>query len=163
MSALIQFIATRIRPLLPRIIAIVVAIGILVGFYYLYQYTREQQAQKQLKDIANANPNGRTVTIMMFHVDWCPHCKKALPEWKAFCDEYHGKQVGGYMVECKDVDCTNNKDAAIKSLMDKYKVEQFPTIKGFLAGKDGVETTVDFDAKVTKSNLEQFVISVASN
>ena len=162
MSSLVQFIASRLRPMFPRILMAVVAIGIAVGLYYLYQYTKTQDKERQLKDIANANPNGHTVSIMMFHVEWCPHCKKALPEWNAFKDEYDGKQVGGYMVECKDMDCTNNKDPAIKSILEKYSVEQFPTIKGILAGKDGVETTVDFDAKVSKQNLEQFVISVAS-
>jgi thiol-disulfide isomerase/thioredoxin len=162
MSNLITFIIQRIRPLLPRIITALVVFAIVVGLYYLYQHARKTEQEKQLKNIANANPNGHTVSILMFHVDWCPHCKKALPEWRAFCDEYDGKQVGGYMVECKDLDCTESKDPALKSLMDKYKVNQFPTIKGVLAGKDGVETTVDFDAKVTKKNLEQFVISVAS-
>jgi thiol-disulfide isomerase/thioredoxin len=162
MSNLISFILQRIRPILPRIITIIVVVVIAAGLYYLYQHAQKVEEEKQMKNIANANPNGYTLSILMFHVDWCPHCKKALPEWRAFCDEYDGKQVGGYMVECKDLDCTDNKDPAMKSLTDKYIVKQFPTIKAVLAGKDGVETTVDYDAKVNKKNLEQFVISVAS-
>ena len=51
MSNLVQFIASRIRPMFPRILMVVIAVGIAVGLYYLYQHTKKLDKEKQLKDI----------------------------------------------------------------------------------------------------------------
>jgi thiol-disulfide isomerase/thioredoxin len=147
--------------MLPALIGVIVFLLIAWGLYTLYTSTSKQAAQQQLQDISNANPNGKTIVIYMFHVDWCPHCKKAMPEWKQFVDEYNGKLIGGYTIECKDVDCTDSKSATIKALTDKFEVTQFPTIKGVMPDEKGKEITVDYDAKVKKTNLEQFVLSMA--
>jgi thiol-disulfide isomerase/thioredoxin len=162
-SSLIDFLMIRVRPILPTLIGLVVFVLVAWGLYTLYVKSA-QETNNDLANVSNASPNGKTLVIYMFHVDWCPHCKKALPEWNQFVEEYDKKIIGGYTVECKDVDCTDNKSPTIKALLDEYKVEQFPTIKGVVpGGPDGKNTVVDFDAKVKKSNLEQFVISISQN
>jgi thiol-disulfide isomerase/thioredoxin len=112
---------------------------------------------------------------MLFYVDWCPHCIKDIPEWDAFAEIYNNKEVNGRLIQCYDIDCTDdNGDVTIQfdpidgtstnmsptpikisKLIKKYKIDSYPTIK---LSKD--DTTVDFEAKVTKQNLIQFVTSV---
>ena len=130
---------------------------------------------KKAANIANANNIKPITSVYFFHVDWCPHCVKAIPEWNAFVEIYNGKEINGHLVQCYDIDCTDdNGDATVQfdpkdgtptrmeptpikiaQLVKKYKVDSYPTIK---LTKDDV--VVDFDAKVTKENLIQFVNSV---
>jgi thiol-disulfide isomerase/thioredoxin len=148
-----------------KTVGIVGVLLLLVGvFYYVYTYMYLPNKQKtKMSDVANAEPNGKTITIFMFHVNWCPHCKTALPEWNMFKDEYNQKLVNGYIIECIATDCTENKNPDIASLLEKYKVEYFPTIKGVMVGPNGQNMTIDYSAKVNRSNLEQFVISLSES
>ena len=116
----------------------------------------------KFKNVANASATGNAITIFMFHVDWCPHCKKAMPEWQMFRDEYHGKQVNGYQISCIDLDCTNANEPTIKTAMDKYGIKQYPTVLALVPDSNGTEVRVDYDARVKKVNLEKFVISVST-
>lgn len=162
MSAFLKLLYSRFRPFFPTIYAIVFAIVAVLASYYAYTYLYlPNQQEKQFKDVANSSPNGRIITIFMFHVDWCPHCKKALPEWQSFSDQYNGKQINGYQIECKNVDCTNDKDVNIKMLVDKYSLKQYPTVIAVIPGANGKELRVDYEAKVKKEYLEKFANSVA--
>jgi thiol-disulfide isomerase/thioredoxin len=163
MSAFFNLLFVRLKPHLRKIIAIL-TIAIVFGIVY-YAYNKIYLPKKQNKlfqDVANAPPTGRTITVMMFHVDWCPHCKRAMPEWNMFSGEYDGKQVNGYKIDCKEYDSTNAEDPKIKRLLDEYKIKQYPTVIAVVPTPDGKEQRVDFEAKVTKNNLETFVISVAT-
>jgi thiol-disulfide isomerase/thioredoxin len=90
------------------------------------------------------------ISIMYFYTEWCPYCKKAEPEWKKF-EKYvdNINNTNDYNVTLTAVDCDEKK-----SLADKYKVEGYPSVKLFYKGK-----VQDFDAKVTKENLVQFLNS----
>jgi thiol-disulfide isomerase/thioredoxin len=161
--SLFTFIYGRIKPYLGiiSILVAVIVIGILINYAY-YSVYLPNKADQVFKDVANSSPNGSTVTVFMFHVDWCPHCKKALPEWNMFHTEYHGKLVNGYKVECVELNCTESKDAKVKDMLEKYKIEYFPTIKGVMEDGNGKEMIVDYDAKVSRINLEKFVLSLAN-
>ena len=162
-----SFLSFTLQRLDPYIKSIGIALGLLIVagvFYYVYTYMYLPKKQTlPMSDVANATPNGKTITIFMFHVNWCPHCKTALPEWKMFKDEYHNKLVNGYNIECVDTDCTDNKNSDIANLLEKYKVEYFPTVKGVMAGPNGQNLTVDYNAKVNHSNLEKFAISLSES
>lgn len=164
MAGFLDFVMQRLSPYMKTIgILVSVLIAISVFYYaYTYMYLPKKQSQ-QMSDVANAEPNGKTITIFMFHVNWCPHCKTALPEWNMFKDEYNKKLVNGYIIECIDTDCTENKKPEIANLLEKYKVEYFPTVKGVMVGPNGQSMTVDYNAKVNRSNLGQFVISLSES
>ena len=95
--------------------------------------------------------NSSPVEILLFHTDWCPHCKTAKPEWDKVSEEYSSKTVNGRKIIFKDINCTT-ETAETEQLMTKYKVEGFPTIK--LLKDDNV---IDFDAKPIYSNLVSFI------
>jgi thiol-disulfide isomerase/thioredoxin len=136
-------------------IMIIVIVLSLVAIYSYNQYVnskstfyanRENEPQDQ-----NSN---RTATLMLFYVDWCPHCKTAKPEWESLKSQYDGKMINGYTITFVEYNCTNETEE-ISQLMDKYNIEGYPTIKLL---KDN--QIIEYDAKPTKSTMEQFLNTV---
>ena len=150
MANLIEVISKVIRPYYYYIIAFVVLILFVTIGVYSYNNIQSQQKNK-FSDVANANRRNKESVVYFFHVDWCPHCKKALPEWKNFVSKYDGKEINGYIIKCKDIDCTK-ETSQITDLINRYKIDSYPTIKLI---KDS--TTIDFESKITASSLEKFV------
>ncbi len=96
----------------------------------------------------------KTVTIYLFYADWCPHCKRAKPTWNEVKTDYEGKTVNGYLVHFEEINCTEENEE-VADMIRKYKVEGYPTIKM----QKGAQV-IEFDAKITKDNLEKFISSV---
>ena len=88
-------------------------------------------------------------TIRMFKVDWCPHCKKALPEFQAVQDQHDGKVVNGYKLRFMVVD---GEDPANESMVNEFKVQGYPTV---VLTKDG--KNIEYDAKVDQATLQNFI------
>lgn len=130
---------------------------VLVGVIAYYSFMKWGTLTKEQK--TTDMPLGGNLTIYFFHVDWCPHCKTAAPEWNAFKDEYNGKTVKGFKITCVDTDCTDDSSPEIKALMDKYNIESFPTVKGVLEN-EGKSKVMSYEAKVNKKNLEKFVNTI---
>ena len=104
---------------------------------------------------ANGSSNGsKSAELMLFSVDWCPHCKTAKPEWENLKASLEGKQLNGYNIVFSDWNCTQETDK-INHLINKYKIEGYPTIKLL---KDG--QIIEFDAKPTESTLRDFLNNV---
>lgn len=130
-----------------------IAIGL--SYYFYKQYSDKQTVfyanRENIPKDLNAN---KTATLMLFYVDWCPHCKTAKPEWSTLKDEYDGKTINGYIVNFVEHNCTNETEE-ISQLMDKYSIEGYPTIK---LVKDN--QIIEYDAKPTKATMEQFLHTV---
>ena len=101
-----------------------------------------------------SSQNSKDAEIMFFYVDWCPHCKTAKPAWNDVKSEYENKTINGYKVIFTEINCTE-ETAEVESLMNKYNIEGFPTIKLL---KDG--QVIEYDAKPTKETLTQFLNTV---
>ena len=163
MSALLNLIYYRFKRHLPTIYSILGLVLVIAVSYYVYKNVYLPRIKnKKFKDVANTNPNQGGITVFMFHVDWCPHCKKALPEWQMFSDQYNGTMLNGYQIECKEVDCTKSDDPNIKSMLDKYDLKQYPTIIAMVPSSGGKDKRVDYDAKVKKEYLDKFIVSVTT-
>jgi thiol-disulfide isomerase/thioredoxin len=93
----------------------------------------------------------KSAEIMMFSVDWCPHCKSAAPEWDNLVEANNGKTVNGHSIKYSKINCTE-ESPDVELLIKKYGIEGYPTIKLI---KDG--QVIDFDAKPTKDNLNKFL------
>lgn len=130
-----------------------------LSVYYYSNLSKNYKKEKNLKDIPNSNRRDKSVDILFFHADWCPHCTKALPTWHSFVDKYDNKVVNGYTINCiggrGGIDCSNNEDAKSNEIRKKYNINSFPSIK---MNKD--DLTIDFDAKITDDNLGKFVNSI---
>lgn len=106
------------------------------------------------KEFVNKNKNSEDILIMYFYTEWCPYCKKAKPEWNKF--ETYINNINkslDYTINLVSVNCDEDK-----SIAEKYDVEGYPTVK--LIYKEKV---YDFDAKVTKENLVEFLDSINTN
>jgi thiol-disulfide isomerase/thioredoxin len=161
MTPFLSFLYSKIKQYVPiMIMAFVIVFFGIIG-YTAYQKQIKNQELKKFKDVANADPNGREITIYFFFANWCPHCKIAKPEWAAFKDNYHKKMINGSRIECIEIDCTDDSVGSVKATIEKYEVNSFPTIKATLIGGDGKENVVEYDAKVKKENLEKFVQSIS--
>jgi thiol-disulfide isomerase/thioredoxin len=126
-----------------------------LGYYVYSKYIGNNTSYNanREKDSFNSDSN-KVATMMLFYVDWCPHCKTAKPEWENLKSEYEGKQINGYTIAFTEYNCTT-ESAETDELMNRYKIEGYPTIKLI---KDN--EVVEYDAKPTKSTMEQFLHTV---
>ena len=162
MASTIELLLTYIRPYWFRILIVfLLSVFLTVGYYAYKRFTLNLPAKNPHSDVANKIDSGKEITITLYHVDWCPHCKKAMPEWNGFKDEYNGKLVNGYKVSCIDIDCTDDNNQRITDMLKNKGIESFPTIKATMEGKNGKEMTISFESKTTKKNLEKFLLSIS--
>ena len=148
-------LATIKSKMTPAVIAIVIFCILLIGFsiYYYYKYVapKLKPTYNAATGIDSGPAGSKQAEIILFYVDWCPHCKTAKPEWEKVRDKYQGQQVNGYVVTFTEMNCTN-ETSEVSQMIDKYKIEGYPTIK--LIKDDQV---IEFDAKPTKDTLSQFL------
>lgn len=126
-------------------------IGISIYYYYKYIAPKLSPTYNAGSGIDTGAAGSNQAEIILFYVDWCPHCKTAKPEWEKVRDKYQGQQVNGYVVTFTELNCTN-ETAEVSQMINKYKIEGYPTIK--LIKDDQV---IEFDAKPTKDTLTQFL------
>ena len=163
MAGFIQTIYTRFISPYTFLITVMVALLLFsAAAYFAYKYYNNASVEdKKFKDLANTPATGQIITIYMFYVDWCPHCKVALPEWNKFKEDYDEKTMNGYTLQVSEVNCTDDKSPQVTSYLEKYSVDSFPTIKAVMKGNDDKDITIDFDAKTNYSNLEKFAQSAS--
>ena len=127
----------------------VIFIIVLCVVFLIYYFTKS----KNIKTTAIDNNNGsdKQAELMLFYVDWCPHCKTAKPVWEDLKAEYQDKTIDGYYILFTEVNCTE-ETSEIEKLIKKYNIEGYPTIKLI---KDG--QIIDFDSKVSKDTLTEFL------
>jgi len=143
----------------------IVIIIVLIIFIFIGKYVYDSFFSKKnnkFTNVANASPDltaTNVAKIYFFNVDWCPHCKTAVPIWQEFCEDNDGKVFGNYKLECvggkAGTNCTNDSDANINSLITKFNIEGYPTVK---IVKDGEQ--IEYGTKITKETLEQYVNAV---
>ena len=132
-------------------IAIIVLIFVVAAYFLYRNYANQSNYETITDDIYEEmdNNDGSEAELMIFHVDWCPHCKTALPEWEKLKQEYANKKVNGHKIIFMEYNCTEESEETAHT---NTLVTAFPTIKLKVEGR-----VIEFDAKVTKSNLEQFL------
>ena len=179
MANLITYVNTVLKPYYKYIIGfLLLFLFILVARFAYRTYFVRVNKNKKYSDVANTNNVSPIVAIYFFHVDWCPHCIKAQPEWNNFKSQYNNTMINGYLLQCYDIDCTDdngdevvqfdNSDPAVSiqtniaptpmklsELIKKYNIDSYPTVK---LTKD--EMVVEFDSRITKDTLIKFVNSV---
>jgi len=134
------------------LIAILIILFGIAGYYAYIWYGSPVINKKEQDDVSNANRNDKEIEIYFFHVDWCPHCKTAQPQWNKFVQKYDNTNMNGYNIQCIDVDCTDDKDEKVSAYIRRFDIQSYPTLKMI---KD--DSQIDYEAKITSDNLEQFL------
>ena len=138
------------------LLTIVVLIAAIVYVYRKYLVPKMSPTYVENKEfIEDDSAVDRDAEMMIFTVDWCPYCKKAMPVWNKFKEEYDGKKINGYTLYFKTINCTDEKDVEVKDLLNKYNIDGYPTIK---LVKDG--EVISYDAKPEFETLQQFLQTV---
>ena len=129
----------------------------IIASVYAYDWYGKKQVEKPAyDDVANANRRDKPVDVLLFSTEWCPHCVKAKPQWKAFSDKFNKKVINGYVINCINVDCTDSEaDSSVQAYIQQYSIEHYPTVK--MLANDKI---VDFEASVNEQNLEKFVNTI---
>jgi thiol-disulfide isomerase/thioredoxin len=157
MANIIEVIRKLFSPYYKYVLtAVIFAIFVYVGYYAYNTYYVNPKKDKVYSDVANANQR-KGITILFFHVDWCPHCKKAQPEWNKFVDQYNDQEMNGYIIHCQDIDCTKETSDVTRAI-NEYKIDSYPTIKMI---KD--EKVIEFDARINQNTLDQFINTMLNN
>jgi len=144
------------KTILPVLLGVIL-LGLVsyMGYVYYKQYVASKTAFNANRENGTQDPNSsKKANLMLFYVDWCPHCKTAKPEWEDLKSSYEGKSINGYNVVFTEYNCTT-ESAEVSQLMDKYKIDGYPTIKLI---KDN--QVIEYDAKPTKTTMEQFLHTV---
>ena len=135
--------------------AIVIILGIFAwAAYYAYMRWGKPKDTKLHTEIHQA-VGDKDVTIYLFHVDWCTHCKKAKPHWDSFKNQYNGRVINGSKITCVDINCTDTDSPEITQAINKFSITAYPTVKMM---KDN--QFYEFDAKIDEKNLAEFVNQV---
>ena len=131
---------------------------ILIAVFVYYQYVKPSLSPTYKANREKMNGEDGTDTreaeLMFFYTDWCPHCKTAKPDWAEVKAEFENKTINGDHIIFTEVNCTTESDE-VEKLMNKYKIEGYPTIKLL---KDG--QVIEYDAKPSKDTIIQFLNSV---
>ena len=134
---------------------IILFVGIAIYYYYYHIVPASKPAYNPNHEHMPASSNNsKEAELLLFYVDWCPHCKTAKPAWEEIKAQYENKTINGYRVIFTEINCTE-ETAEVEQMMNKYNIEGFPTIKLL---KDG--QVVEYDAKPTKDTLNQFLNTV---
>jgi thiol-disulfide isomerase/thioredoxin len=134
---------------------IILFVGIAIYYYYYHIVPASKPAYNPNHEHMPASSNNsKEAELLLFYVDWCPHCKTAKPAWEEIKAQYENKTINGYKVIFTEINCTE-ETAEVEQMMNKYNIEGFPTIKLL---KDG--QVVEYDAKPTKDTLNQFLNTV---
>ena len=153
MASLTEILSRFFKPLFyPVSLIIILAIFIGVAYWVVSKYYTSAKENAIFNNVANSPDTGKGATVTLYYATWCPACKRAKPEWDDFVQEFDGKDVNGYTIHCTEVDCSNNDDPQIASIIQEFKINGFPTVQMYVDGN-----TVNFDSAVTKSTLDLFV------
>ena len=132
MANLYTYVDSLLKPYYKYIIGfIILFLFVLLARFVYRKYFIKQNKNKKFSNVANANNARPIVAIYFFHVDWCPHCVKAQPEWDNFKNQYHNTVINEYLLQCYDINCTddNGEEVNRKALKLIKRINAESTIK----------------------------------
>ena len=131
-------------------------IVLLLALYYMQR--KNQDARNSNIVVSNNNvvetfsdneleANSGEVVMVLFFVNWCPHCKTFKPIWEKATSELNNTSVNDKNVRFVSVDCEEKPE-----LGEKYNVEGYPTIKVFTEGN-----VQEYDGDRSLSGIKSYV------
>jgi thiol-disulfide isomerase/thioredoxin len=135
------------KKMIGYIVATAVVTAVAVWAYKKYVKPGFEQAYIENNEFEAAPANADTAILYLFHTEWCPHCKKAMPEWNAVKRDLRDGEVNGVKVVFREVDCDADEETAAR-----FGVESYPTIKLVRGNR-----ITELDAKPTVASINSFL------
>ena len=137
------------------LICVLVVALIAVGLYYLIKANRNvEHFESQPAELNNLtekpNPKGNDLVIVLFYVDWCPHCVSTKPEWEKLVKKMNNTNVKGHNVKVNA--CNAEGSQVEQDFANENNVQGYPTIK--VIKEDEV---VDYNGARNAEAMEEFI------
>ena len=130
---------------------VLILLAILLVLYFIHQKFLVKEGMTCTAENFESDIDGKRA-LVLFHADWCGHCKNFMPEWNKISSEV--ASMDGVDVILAKVECGNAKDNdAHKDIMEKYNIKGYPTILSF--DKSGNHT--EYDGERSKSGIFKFL------
>lgn len=130
---------------------VLILFAVLLILYFIHQKYLVKEGMTCTAENFETDIDGKKA-LVLFHADWCGHCKRFMPEWDKISSEV--ASMDGVDVMLAKVECGNAKDNdAHKDIMEKYNIKGYPTILSF--DKSGNHT--EYDGERTKSGVFKFL------
>jgi thiol-disulfide isomerase/thioredoxin len=138
------------------IVCVLVIVLIVIGLYYVIVKNNKsvegfESSSMELNNLTEKpNPRGNEVVLVLFYVDWCPHCVSTKPEWQKLVSKMNNQKVNGANVKVHA--CNAEGSAVEKEFSLENNVQGYPTVK--LLKENEV---VEYNGARNADALEDFV------
>ena len=115
--------------------------------YYIYKSKKLDPNRFIANDEYKIIPTDPEIELMLFSVDWCPHCLTTRTVWESFKTTYN---PDGFIIVYSEIDCDKYANTA-----DSYNITEYPTI---ILVKNDIKYI--YDAEISSDSLELFINTV---
>ncbi len=141
---------------------IIAAVVAAVGFFVIKKYvlTKPTAPVQQTETPSVEGFDDGTNTLRIFHVDWCGHCKKMVPEFNKLMElpeDDHDTEEKELSIKNKPVKLVKvnpEKSSSGEELAKKFNVQGYPTIVLTSGGKD-----IHYEGGPSADSLKTFLES----
>ena len=112
--------------------------------YYIYKSKQLDPNRFIANDEFKADDGLTEIELMLFSVDWCPHCLDTRKVWDSFKTTFIPV---GFIIVYTEIDCDKYANTA-----DSYKITEYPTIILVKNDKKYI-----YDAEISNDTLELFI------
>ena len=106
------------------------------------------------QDIAMDSGSKLPGAVVLFHAEWCGHCKTLAPIWQSLVGELSQTHPQITILDLKE------DQQGAKELGQSVGVKGFPTIVYFPGGPDEPEKAVMYNGDRSKDDLRAFILAV---
>ena len=97
-----------------KVLILLLVLGIL---YFIRQHFLAKEGFESNAEELEQTISGKKA-LVLFHADWCGHCKKFMPEWNKISNEVNDMQDDVMLLKVECGDASNNSKHA--EIMKKY-------------------------------------------
>jgi hypothetical protein len=115
--------------------------------YYIYKSKKLDPNRFIANDEYKPDTGSKEINLMLFSVDWCPHCLDTRKVWDTFKTAF---KPDGFIIVYTEVDCDKYANTA-----DSYNITEYPTI---ILVRDDIKYI--YDAEISSESLELFINTV---
>jgi thiol-disulfide isomerase/thioredoxin len=139
----------NIVTIISALVISIIIFFILKKHYILPNFLKGKMLNPNQEFIPSEKIYDDRATVLFFYATWCPHSKKAMPEWKRFRQRTFGDPLRYNKIEFEEIDCNNDDN---DTLLKIYNIDSFPAVRLKANGK-----TYIYEGKVTETTLTSFL------